>query len=135
MLIRAAVRSDAHNTFIFGREDDCHAKLSAEDTTASRHHFLLEVNPPDARLQDIGSRNGTYINSQKFGGRPAHMTPEEARKLDHPTVDLKDGDEIEVGKTVFKIRVEVPAICCECGDAIPDKYKKVCVARRSLRLP
>ena len=115
-----------HDTFIFGREEDCHARLSANDTTASRHHFLLEVNPPDARLQDIGSRNGTYINGKKYAGRPAHMTPEEARNLDHPVIDLKDGDEIKVGETTFSVRVDIPAACCQCGDPIPDKYRKVC---------
>lgn len=51
-----------HDTFIFGRAPDCHAHLSPEDTSASRHHFILEVNPPDARLRDLGSLNGTYVN-------------------------------------------------------------------------
>ena len=117
---------EEHDIFIFGRDDDCHAKLSSEDTTASRHHFLLEVNPPDARVQDIGSRNGTYVNGVKHGGRPAHMTPEEARNLDYPIIDLKDGDSIKVGDTVFKVTVESPAVCCQCGEEIPDKYKKLC---------
>jgi hypothetical protein len=125
---------EEHDTFIFGRDDDCHAKLSADDTTASRHHFLLEANPPAARLQDIGSRNGTYINGQKYGGRPAHMTPEEARNLDHPVVDLKDGDKIEVGNTTFSVRVDIPAVCFECGDAIPDKFKKLCAWQPGLYL-
>jgi eukaryotic-like serine/threonine-protein kinase len=117
---------EEHDIFIFGREEDCHARLAANDTTASRHHFLLEVNPPQARLQDIGSRNGTYINGKKYAGRPAHMTPEEARNLDHPVVDLKDGDEIRVGETAFSVRVEIPTACCQCGDPIPAKYRKVC---------
>lgn len=123
---------EEHDTFIFGRDDDCHAKLSADDTTASRHHFLLEVNPPAARIQDIGSRNGTYINGKKHGGRPAHMTPEEARNLDYPVIDLKDGDEIEVGNTTFAVRVDIPAECCQCGDPIPDKYRKLCTWQNGL---
>jgi hypothetical protein len=36
------------DTFIFGRASDCHAHLS-DDTLVSRHHFILEVNPPLAR--------------------------------------------------------------------------------------
>ena len=44
---------DRHDTFLFGRSPDCHAELAATDTTASRHHFLLEVNPPHARLREI----------------------------------------------------------------------------------
>ena len=97
---------EEHDTFIFGRAEDCHARLSGQDTTASRHHFLLEVNPPDARLQDIGSRNGTYVNGKKYGGRLSHLTPEQARNAEHAVVDLKDGDEIKVGETVFKVLVE-----------------------------
>ncbi|MDQ3821193.1 MAG: FHA domain-containing protein, partial [Acidobacteriota bacterium] len=117
---------EEHDTFIFGREDDCHGQLSSRDTTASRHHFLLEVNPPDVRVQDIGSRNGTHVNGKKYGGRPEHMTPEEARNLAYPTVDLRDGDEIKAGETIFKVQVELPAVCCQCGFAIPDMFKKVC---------
>ena len=49
-----------HDTFIFGRMDDCHACI-ADDTEVSRHHFILEVNPPQACLRDLGSLNGTYV--------------------------------------------------------------------------
>src|SRR5260221_13412870 len=67
---------DGHDTFLFGRSPDCHAELSADDSTASRHHFLLEVNPPAARLRDLGSLNGTYVNGQKYGGpRPPPPPP------------------------------------------------------------
>src|SRR4029450_10715290 len=60
---------EAHDTFLFGRSPDCHAQLAEADGTASRHHFLLEVNPPAARLRDLGSLNGTYVNGTKYGGR------------------------------------------------------------------
>jgi serine/threonine protein kinase len=116
-----------HDTFIFGRDEDCHARLSGEDSTASRHHFILEVNPPDARIGDLNSLNGTYVNGTKYGGRPGHMTPEEARrKIKHPEVDVKDGDEIKVGETVFIVRVEVPAVCFECGNSITSIDKEAC---------
>jgi hypothetical protein len=116
-----------HDTFIFGRDEDCHARLSEEDSTASRHHFILEVNPPDARISDLSSLNGTYVNGTKYGGRPGHMTPEEARrKIKHPEVDVKDGDEIKVGETVFVVRVEVPAVCFECGNSITSIDKEAC---------
>src|SRR3972149_12143583 len=59
---------DRHDTLIFGRSPDGHACLPTEDETVSRHHFLLEVNPPEARLQDLGSLNGTYVNNRKYGG-------------------------------------------------------------------
>lgn len=115
---------EKHDTLLFGRMDDCHACLP-EDQQVSRHHFLLEVNPPEARLRDLGSRNGTYINGQKYGGRARHETPEEGAKRKSPQVDLSDGDEIQVGRTILQVRVkELPASvaplhCQHCGKEIP----------------
>jgi serine/threonine protein kinase len=94
-----------HDTFLFGRSPDCHAQLAESDGTASRHHFLLEVNPPAARLRDLGSLNGTYVNGTKHGGRGA-LTLEQARQQRWPEVDLRDGDGIRVGTTVFEVHVE-----------------------------
>jgi hypothetical protein len=97
---------DGHDTFLFGRSPDCHAELAADDATASRHHFLLEVNPPAARLRDLGSLNGTYVNGQKHGGREKHLTPEQAKEKPWPQVDLRDGDLIRVGATVINVRID-----------------------------
>jgi len=97
---------DRHDTFLFGRSPDCHAELAADDTTASRHHFLLEVNPPQARLRDLGSLNGTHVNGVKHGGRGRQESPEEAARRKLPEVDLRDGDHIRVGATVFEVGIE-----------------------------
>jgi serine/threonine protein kinase len=94
-----------HDTFLFGRSPECHAQLAESDTTASRHHFLLEVNPPAARLRDLGSLNGTYVNGTKYGGRGA-LSLEKAQQQRWPEVDLRDGDGIRVGTTVFEVHVE-----------------------------
>ena len=118
---------EEHDTFIFGRHPDCHAHLSPQDTTASRHHFILEVNPPDARIRDLGSLNGTYVNGAKHGGRDRNETAEEAQARRFAEVDLRNGDRVEVGATEFAIRVEVPAACVGCGTPIPDAFKSVCV--------
>jgi pSer/pThr/pTyr-binding forkhead associated (FHA) protein len=96
---------DAHDTLLFGRSSECHARLSEKDGKTSRHHFLLEVNPPVARLRDLGSLNGTWVNSTRYGGRGA-LTPEEAAQQRWPEVDLADGDSIRVGATVFAVRIE-----------------------------
>src|SRR5678816_4196711 len=97
---------DGHDTFLFGRSPDCHAELAPDDATASRHHFLLEVNPPAARLRDLGSLNGTYVNGQKHGGREKHLTPEQAAEKPWLQVDLRDGDLIRVGATVINVRID-----------------------------
>jgi serine/threonine protein kinase len=96
---------DAHDTLLFGRASDCHARLAEQDAKASRHHFLLEVSPPLARVRDLGSLNGTWVNGTRHGGRGA-LTPEEAARHQWPQVDLAEGDSIRVGETVFVVRVE-----------------------------
>jgi len=117
---------DEHDTLLFGRAPDCHARLSEEDRTASRHHFLIEVNPPDARIRDLGSLNGTYVNGVKYGGREPGETPEEGARRDYPQVDLRDGDEIRVGENVLKVQIELEAVCCECGKAIAERDRERC---------
>lgn len=99
---------DQHDTLLVGRMADCHVCLP-DDPYVSRHHFLLEVNPPDARVRDLGSLAGTYVNGQKHGGRERHETPKEGAMRVYPQVDLHDGDKIRVGKTVFQVHIEVPA--------------------------
>jgi serine/threonine-protein kinase len=112
-----------HDTFIFGRISDCHACLP-NDAQVSRHHFIMEVNPPLARIRDLGSLNGTYVNDQKIGGRKKGETPEEGAKTIHPHVDLKDADKIKVGLTTLAVRIHAPAECGECGAEIPDSDRK-----------
>ena len=112
---------EAHDTLLLGRADDCHIRLASDDTRVSRHHFLLEVNPPDACLRDLGSLNGTWVNGIKSGARNPGETPEEGARRQFPSVDLHDGDEIRAGNTVLRLRVELPpvppaSVCCQrCG--------------------
>jgi eukaryotic-like serine/threonine-protein kinase len=94
-----------HDTFVFGRAPDCHAHLP-EDTYVSRHHFILEVNPPLARVRDLGSLNATHVNNRKCGGREKGETPEEGAKRKYPAVDLNHGDRIRVGDTVMAVTIE-----------------------------
>ncbi len=69
--------------------------LEADDPEAkiSRKHALIRLDGAKITIEDIGSLNGTYVNRQP---RLAPGTPH----------DLKDGDEIIVGKTFFKVIVE-----------------------------
>jgi FHA domain-containing protein len=69
--------------------------LEADDPEAkiSRKHALIRLEGASITVEDIGSLNGTYVNRQP---RLAPGTPH----------DLKDGDEIIVGKTFFKVIVE-----------------------------
>jgi eukaryotic-like serine/threonine-protein kinase len=116
---------DGHDTFFLGRvKDECNIYLP-EDHCISRHHFILEVNPPDARLRDLGSLNGTWVNGAKIGSRAKGESPEVGAQRQYPQVDLKDGDEIKAGDTVMTVKVEIPVMCVVCGEDIPaDKVKE-----------
>src|SRR5690349_15194696 len=85
-----------HDTFLVGRSSQAHFRLPLKDRYFSRLHFLVEVNAPRCRLMDMGSRNGTYVNS---------------RKVSH--ADLRHGDQIKAGHTCLLValdQVEAPAV-------------------------
>ena len=88
---------DRHDTFVFGRGKECHAKLP-KDGYVSRHHFLLEVNPPAATIRDLGSLNGTHVNGVRYGGRKSQSL-HGGRPGPGTQAALKDRDVIMVGKT------------------------------------
>lgn len=111
---------EEHDTLLFGRTADCQIGLP-KDGCVSRHHFILEVNPPDARVRDLGSLNGTVVNDVKYGGRSADQTPQDVAGREFPYCDLKGGDRITVGNTSIAVTVEAPAICSACGTEIPDE--------------
>ena len=99
---------DSRTSSIIGRAEDCNIQLpnDKDHSTISRYHCLLDINPPDIRIRDFGSKNGTYINGKKIGKRQENQTPEEAAKEIFPEFDLKDNDEIKLSNTVFVVGIE-----------------------------
>jgi pSer/pThr/pTyr-binding forkhead associated (FHA) protein len=99
---------DSRSTCIIGRNHDCNLQLANEvDMTISRYHCLLDINPPDIRVRDLGSLNGTFVNGKKIGQRKRTQTAQEGLKLNFPEYDLQDGDEIKIGDILFKIAIDV----------------------------
>lgn len=94
------------DTWVVGRSPDCHAQLDVSDGTVSRHHLLLEVRPPEVRVRDLGSRNGTFVNDQKIGGRSRGETLESGRRRLFPEREIDHGDELRVGANRFRVRIE-----------------------------
>ncbi|MDQ2856566.1 MAG: serine/threonine-protein kinase, partial [Acidobacteriota bacterium] len=80
---------DQHDTFLIGRNPDAHLCLP-DDRFFSRNHCLLEIAPPRCFLRDLGSTNGTFVNSQRV---------QEAF--------LKNGDRIQGGETILLVEVGV----------------------------
>lgn len=116
---------DERTTCIIGRENDCSPRVPNDDAhqTISRHHCLLDINPPDIRIRDFGSLNGTHVNGKKIGQRDKDQTPEQAAEVRFPEYDLKDGDKIGLQKTIFQVSIFVPTSCTQCAAEIPEAEK------------
>jgi hypothetical protein len=65
--------------FVIGRSEEC--QLCLDDPVASRQHAQVVVEGDVARLSDLRSRNGVYLNGDRVQGE----------------LVLKDGDKIRVG--------------------------------------
>lgn len=92
---------------IVGRSDDCDPKIDEQGPPflVSRHHCLFDINPPDVRVRDFGSLNGTHVNGDKIGAREEGQTPEQGAQLAFREVDLVDGDRVALGETVVQVGV------------------------------
>ena len=94
---------DRHVASVVGRASDAQCPMP-EDRFLSRHHFLIEFNPPVCSVRDLGSTNGIRLNGVRV---------ESAR--------LYDGDLIAAGNSVFTVDMEssdqLQVVCRGC--AIP----------------
>ena len=98
---------DSRSTCIIGRGEDCNLQIADNiDMTVSRYHCLLDINPPEMRIRDLGSLNGTIVNGKKIGQRKAGESPEEAKKIVFTEYDLVNNDQVAVGDIIFDIGVE-----------------------------
>lgn len=68
---------------LIGRKDGCHIVL--EDAYASRLHAKIFVKDDRVYIQDLGSRNGTYVNFRAVS-----------------ISELSNGDKIIVGRSILK---------------------------------
>ena len=98
-------------TILLGRNDDCYLKLPKDDTTVSRYHCLLDINPlsspPQIQIRDYGSYTGTYVNEKNIGQRSDNQTRTESDRATCPFYSLKTGDEIRLGKTKLRVSIEI----------------------------
>jgi predicted component of type VI protein secretion system len=64
------------------------ADLVLADELVSRHHARITPGGPGAVVEDLGSRNGTFVNGEAVHG-PTHLAP---------------GDQLQVGVTLVELR-------------------------------
>jgi serine/threonine-protein kinase len=91
-----------------GRSPDCDIALPMNllYRDVSRHHCVFEIDPPAIRVRDLGSLNGTLVNGAKIGQRGAPVARGDSNP-EHGVRELHDGDEVQVGGTIFRVHVDV----------------------------
>ncbi|WP_255947177.1 protein kinase domain-containing protein [Streptomyces odontomachi] len=107
-------------TCVVGRAAECRPRLTRDDPHVSRHHCLLDINPPDVRVRDFGGPHGTFVNGEELGGPAGSGTGPGFLER-----DLVDGDELRLGSTL--LRVGIPSAhrtatvvgCAHCGQKTP----------------
>jgi pSer/pThr/pTyr-binding forkhead associated (FHA) protein len=97
---------DKPTSWVVGRAEDCSLQLTGgfDSLLVSRHHCLLDIDPPVVRVRDLGSLNGTYLNGEMIGHRDKSQTAEEAIQTPGPVYELADGDQLAVGCTLLSCR-------------------------------
>jgi pSer/pThr/pTyr-binding forkhead associated (FHA) protein len=97
--------------WVIGRTEDCSVQLSGgiEYGLVSRHHCALDFEPPDVRVRDLGSLNGTYVNGQLVGRRQKEPARPDATEVLDRGYPLAEGDELRLGPVVFNVHLDLPA--------------------------
>jgi predicted component of type VI protein secretion system len=99
MQVRLRVQSGSHEgkeievsdkRFLIGRSESCQLRPKSE--SVSRRHCILAIKDGRVLVQDLKSRNGTFVNDKRL--------PADKAKV------LKDGDKLRVGKLMFSLVIE-----------------------------
>lgn len=75
---------------VLGREPE--DGINLDSPTVSRRHARISISGTDAMIEDLGSKNGTFVCGEPLS----------------TAVHLKDGDEIRTGSVVFRFRMTLP---------------------------
>jgi serine/threonine-protein kinase len=102
---------EERTTCLVGRAKDCALRIPEKkgQATLSRYHCLLDINPPNIRIRDFSSLNGTYVNGEKIGQRSQGQKAGSQEWVSFREVDLKHGDKIYLGGSIIKVRISEPA--------------------------
>ena len=94
---------DEKGLCLIGRSNDCALQIPKEnDMRISRRHCLIILDPPNVRVRDLNSRNGTFVNDVKLEPGAIGDNPSEPTSVD---VVLNDGDVLSLGETVLEFEI------------------------------
>lgn len=120
---QAEYRYDESESIIVGRQADCGIIL--QETTVSRYHCLLEIAETEIKLQDFGSKNGTF----RIPAGKSAIPTDETRIRQFETITLFDGDTVFIGKDCalsVHVREEKGRQRCKiCGKVFFDETAEV----------
>ena len=74
---------------VLGRDDD---GVQVDSPTVSRRHACIRLAGDRAVIEDLGSKNGSFVGGERVA----------------TAVTLKNGDEIRIGSVVFRFRMTLP---------------------------
>jgi pSer/pThr/pTyr-binding forkhead associated (FHA) protein len=77
--------------FLIGRDRQCH--LRPASPLVSNRHCALLLRDKQVLVRDLGSTNGTFVNSKRLKGEVA----------------LRDQDQLQVGPVAFQVHIETIA--------------------------
>jgi DNA-binding winged helix-turn-helix (wHTH) protein len=100
----------ADGAYTIGR--DATADVVLDFATVSRQHARLHVSPDGVVLEDLGSKNGTFVADRRV----------------HGTIALGDGDEVRFGRVPVLIRIG-------SSNATETARTEVSLRGRSARVP
>lgn len=82
--LQAFVLGDGAN--VVGRDADCEVLIDASGV--SRRHAEIHISPEGITVQDLRSKNGTWVNGRRISS----------------ALEIRDGDRIQVGAVILTLR-------------------------------
>lgn len=111
-------------SFILGRARDADFRFPEDDLFISRRHVCIEIAPPKCRLRDLGTTGYRSTNLPQLNGFPVDREAE-----------LRDGDLLELGLSVFRITFQAPALPPEPHPVDPGPDPRATLRSRRLWAP
>jgi pSer/pThr/pTyr-binding forkhead associated (FHA) protein len=96
---------------VVGRAPDCDLRVPADRThlDVSRHHCVLDIDPPSVRVRDLCSTNGTFVNGELISPSLNCDLSNGVDARDSYERELHDGDEVQLGETTLHVHIEAEA--------------------------
>jgi pSer/pThr/pTyr-binding forkhead associated (FHA) protein len=74
---------------VIGRDSGCAIRIDAD--SISRHHARISVAGPDVSIEDLGSKNGTWVAGERISG----------------CVQLTDGTSFRLGSETVRLEIAI----------------------------